>query len=81
MSETQAKNTETEQILAASVYLADRCDGATAEDGAGFNAYDADNGHRMAALIREGRSLSMIDFQRAVSFTRKYHKVEDIGPR
>lgn len=67
-------NTDTEQVLAAIVYLADRCDGANAEDGAGFNAYDAENGHRMAALIREGKSLSMLDFQRALSFTRKYKK-------
>ena len=74
MSEAQAKNTETQQILNAIVYLADRCDGAKAEDGAGFNAYDADNGHRMAAIIRSGGSLSMIDFQRAISFTRKYKK-------
>ena len=59
---------EVDQVLAAIVYLADCCDGA------GFNAYDADNGHRMAAIIREGRSLSMIDFQRALSFTRKYKK-------
>jgi DNA replication protein DnaC len=74
MSETQNESTETEQVLAAIVYLADRCDGANAEDGAGFNAFDADNGHRMAALIREGRSLSMIDYQRALSFCRKYKK-------
>jgi len=76
MSETQAqaKNTETEQILAAIVYLADCCDGANAKDGAGFNAYDADNGHRMADIIRSGGSLSMLDFKRAASFTRKYHK-------
>jgi DNA replication protein DnaC len=72
--ETQNKSTETEQVLAAIVYLADRCDGANAEDGAGFSAFDADNGHRMAALIREGRSLSMIDYQRALSFCRKYKK-------
>jgi exodeoxyribonuclease-5 len=71
---TLANNTEIEQVLAAIVYLADHCDSANAEDGAGFNAYDADNGHRMAALIREGKSLSMIDFQRALSFTRKYKK-------
>jgi DNA replication protein DnaC len=74
MTETQNKSTETEQVLAAIVYLADRCDGANAEDGAGFSAFDADNGHRMAALIREGRSLSMIDYQRALSFCRKYKK-------
>jgi hypothetical protein len=74
MSKTQNKSNEVQEVLTAIVYLADRCDGANAEDGAGFSAFDADNGHRMAALIREGRSLSMIDYQRALSFCRKYKK-------
>lgn len=67
-------NSDVNQVLSAIVYLADRCNGATTEDGAGFNRFDSDNGHRMAALIREGKSLSMLDFQRALSFTRKYQK-------
>lgn len=65
---------ETNEILSAIVYLADRCNGATSEDGAGFNKFDADNGHRMAQIIRSGKSLSMLDFQRAQSFFKKYQK-------
>jgi hypothetical protein len=70
----QTQTNESSEVLAAIVYLADRCNGATSEDGAGFNKFDADNGHRMAEIIRSGKSLSMIDFQRALSFARKYRK-------
>lgn len=65
---------ESDDIFAAIVYLADRCNGASTEDGAGFNKFDADNGHRMANIIRSGGSLSMIDFARAQNFVRKYHR-------
>ncbi len=68
--ETQAKNTETDQILAAIVYLADYDELVDPK----FHKFDKIPIDRMAALIREGKALSMIDFQRAVSFTRKYHK-------
>lgn len=63
-----------QDILSAIVYLSDCCDGASSEDGQGFNKYDADNGHRMADIIRNGGSLSMLDFHRAQGMVRKYHK-------
>jgi hypothetical protein len=65
---------ETNEILSAIVYLADRCNGAVSEDGAGFNKFDSDNGLRMAQIIRSGKSLSMLDFQRAQGFFNKYQK-------
>ena len=63
-----------DEIFAAIVYLANRCNGATSEDGAGFNKFDADNGHRMADIIRSGDSLCIMDYQRAINFVTKYKK-------
>lgn len=71
---TQPQQPEVQQTYAAIVYLADRCNGATTEDGAGFNKFDSSNGHRMAALIREGKALSVFDYHKAVGYLRKYHK-------
>ena len=71
---TNANSKPHEEVFEAIVYLSDHCNGATSEDGAGFSKFDAANGHRMADIIREGKSLSMLDYQRALGFITKYKK-------
>jgi exodeoxyribonuclease-5 len=63
---------EAQKILNAVVYLSDCCDGANELDGQGFNKYDADNGHRIANLIRDGEDLSFDDYQKAKNYVHKY---------
>jgi|GEM_PF-2230435 len=71
---TNANSKPHEVVFAAIVYLSGQCNGAIDVDGAGFNKFDATNGHRMADIIRSGGSLSMLDYQRALGFVTKYRK-------
>lgn len=71
---TSANSNPHDQVFEAIVYLSDQCDGAIDVDGKGFNKFDEANGHRMAAIIRNGGSLSMLDYQRALGFVTKYKK-------
>ena len=71
---------ETQKALDAVVYLSSLCDGANELDGQGFNKYDAENGHRIANLIRDGEDLSFDDYQKAKHYAHKYRgQLEDIS--
>jgi SNF2 family DNA or RNA helicase len=51
-------NSPIDQLQAAILFLADRCDGAREQDGRGFNGRDTRFGRSIAEQIRAGRSLS-----------------------
>lgn len=53
-------------------YLARVCDGAQANDGAGFNAFDSPFGHALAEVVDAGRALSGKQQRAAYRLVRKY---------
>lgn len=61
-------------LEAAILYLAGRCDGAVARDGAGFNARDTEFGHSLADQIAQGRTLSPKQKTAATKVARTYKK-------
>lgn len=68
---TQQERTQLEQAI---VWLSDRCDGASSEDGLGFNKLDSSFGHSLACQIKEGRSLSQNQQAAAQKMIAKYHR-------
>jgi hypothetical protein len=56
------------------LYLADRCDRAFSQDGAGFNAADAGFGHWLASQIQQNKPLLQAHAIAALKMVRKYVK-------
>jgi SNF2 family DNA or RNA helicase len=70
--ETQIKTEST--VESAILYLTDRCDGAAAEDGAGWNKIDAHIGHSFSNQIRKGKALSLKQRRVINRIIRKYKR-------
>lgn len=68
------KLTNTSKIDVALIFLAARCDGATSEDGAGFNKVDANFGKSLAERVEFGKNLSAAQYLAAHKMLRKYRK-------
>lgn len=66
--------TEAGTIERSLVFLSERCDGANARDGEGFNGTDAHFGHELAAVVRAGRRLSYGQRTAAHKMLQKYAK-------
>jgi len=61
------------------LYLADRCDYALSQDGAGFNGADAGFGHWLAARIKEKKPIIKAHAASAVKMLQKYRHQLDKG--
>lgn len=61
------------------VYLADRCDGAEAEDGQGYNKGDSYLGKRLATRIGNGKKLLKFHAEKALKMLQKYTKQLQCG--
>ncbi|AFY51344.1 DNA/RNA helicase, superfamily II, SNF2 family (plasmid) [Nostoc sp. PCC 7524] len=56
------------------IYLADRCDYAYSQDGAGFNGADAGFGHWLASRIRDKKPIIKAHAKAALKILHKYEK-------
>lgn len=65
------------QLHAAVTVLAARCDGANTSDGTGFNKFDADAGHALAADVAAGKEPNLLYLYRVVSKYR--HQLATLG--
>ncbi|ETX03589.1 MAG: hypothetical protein ETSY1_46825 (plasmid) [Candidatus Entotheonella factor] len=71
--------TRDRRLEQAILYLADRCDGAAEQDGAGFNKFDARFGHWLAQTLEAGWPLSRHFAEAGLRMVHKYRQQLEIG--
>ncbi|MBF2057570.1 MAG: DEAD/DEAH box helicase [Cyanobacterium sp. T60_A2020_053] len=77
---TELESRRDNSLENAILVLARNCDGASSEDGKGFNKIDFDYGHWLAEQINSGNKLTKPIAQKAHSMLKKYHGQVTVSP-